>query len=195
MKNIISTDDSVKRQITDSISEHLTDSDLERRLILILVAYPFILYFYVTSRITQHPAVRDVVISFFFLLIVFSLSNFLKFSPDLACAYGTFKYVPGRDKNKIFLLLQSITILLVKLSIFGCVHFNLICLILNDKMSSKYIICKVNMKYVANNSCKNINKIFFISFKITSMEEILHSRDVKLPTQFSISLLHLSWNK
>ena len=29
MKNIVSTDDSVKRQITDSISENLTDSDLE----------------------------------------------------------------------------------------------------------------------------------------------------------------------
>ena len=31
MKNIFSTDDSVKRQITDSISENLTDSDLESR--------------------------------------------------------------------------------------------------------------------------------------------------------------------
>ena len=30
MKNIIPTDESLKRQITDSISEHLTDSDLER---------------------------------------------------------------------------------------------------------------------------------------------------------------------
>ena len=29
VKNIVSTDDSVKRQITDSISENLTDSDLE----------------------------------------------------------------------------------------------------------------------------------------------------------------------
>ena len=29
MKNIVSTDESVKRQITDSNSEHLTDSDLE----------------------------------------------------------------------------------------------------------------------------------------------------------------------
>ena len=29
MKNIVSTDDSVKRQITDSISKNLTDSDLE----------------------------------------------------------------------------------------------------------------------------------------------------------------------
>ena len=29
VKNIVSTDDSVKRQITDSISEDLTDSDLE----------------------------------------------------------------------------------------------------------------------------------------------------------------------
>ena len=29
MKNIVSTDDSAKRQITDSISENLTDSDLE----------------------------------------------------------------------------------------------------------------------------------------------------------------------
>ena len=32
VKNIISIDDSVKRQITDSVSENLTDSDLERRL-------------------------------------------------------------------------------------------------------------------------------------------------------------------
>ena len=31
MKNIVSTDDSVKRQITDSVSENLTDSDLESR--------------------------------------------------------------------------------------------------------------------------------------------------------------------
>ena len=31
MKIIVSTDDSVKRQITDSISENLTDSDLESR--------------------------------------------------------------------------------------------------------------------------------------------------------------------
>ena len=31
MKNIISTDDSVKRKITDSNSENLTDSDLESR--------------------------------------------------------------------------------------------------------------------------------------------------------------------
>ena len=29
MKNIFFTDESVKRQITDSISENLTDSDLE----------------------------------------------------------------------------------------------------------------------------------------------------------------------
>ena len=29
MNNIFSTDESVKRQITDSISEHLIDSDLE----------------------------------------------------------------------------------------------------------------------------------------------------------------------
>ena len=29
VKNIVSTDDSVKRQITDSISENLTDSDLD----------------------------------------------------------------------------------------------------------------------------------------------------------------------
>ena len=29
VKNIVSTDDSVKRQITDSISENLTNSDLE----------------------------------------------------------------------------------------------------------------------------------------------------------------------
>ena len=32
MKNIVSTDDSVKSQITDSISENLTDSDLESTL-------------------------------------------------------------------------------------------------------------------------------------------------------------------
>ena len=31
VKNIVSTDDSVKRQITDSISENLTDSDLESK--------------------------------------------------------------------------------------------------------------------------------------------------------------------
>ena len=31
MKTIVSTDDSVKRQITDSISENLTDSDLESK--------------------------------------------------------------------------------------------------------------------------------------------------------------------
>ena len=31
MKNIVSTDNSVKRQITDSISENLTDSELENR--------------------------------------------------------------------------------------------------------------------------------------------------------------------
>ena len=29
MENIVSIDESVKRQITDSISENLTDSDLE----------------------------------------------------------------------------------------------------------------------------------------------------------------------
>ena len=33
MKNIVSTGDSVKRQITDSISENLTDSELESTLI------------------------------------------------------------------------------------------------------------------------------------------------------------------
>ena len=31
MKNIVFTDDSVKRQITDSISENLTDLDLESK--------------------------------------------------------------------------------------------------------------------------------------------------------------------
>ena len=31
VKNIVSTDDSVKRQITDLISENLTDLDLESR--------------------------------------------------------------------------------------------------------------------------------------------------------------------
>ena len=31
MKNIFLTDESVKRQLTDSISENLTDSDLESR--------------------------------------------------------------------------------------------------------------------------------------------------------------------
>ena len=31
VKNIFSLDESVKRQITDSISENLTDSDLESR--------------------------------------------------------------------------------------------------------------------------------------------------------------------
>ena len=31
VKNIVFTDESVKRQITDSISENLTDSDLESR--------------------------------------------------------------------------------------------------------------------------------------------------------------------
>ena len=34
VKNIVSTNDSVKRQITDSISENLTDSDLKRTMIL-----------------------------------------------------------------------------------------------------------------------------------------------------------------
>ena len=33
MKNIFSTDDSVKRQITNSIGENLTDSDLESKFI------------------------------------------------------------------------------------------------------------------------------------------------------------------
>ena len=37
MKNIVSTDDSVKRQITDSISENLTDSDLESSLMGLLI--------------------------------------------------------------------------------------------------------------------------------------------------------------
>ena len=36
MKNIVPADESVKRQITDSISENLTDSDLESILIEIL---------------------------------------------------------------------------------------------------------------------------------------------------------------
>ena len=31
MKNIVSTDESVKSQITDSISEHFTTSDLESK--------------------------------------------------------------------------------------------------------------------------------------------------------------------
>ena len=34
MKNIVSTDDSLKRHITDSISENLTESDLESTRIL-----------------------------------------------------------------------------------------------------------------------------------------------------------------
>ena len=33
MKNIVSADESVKRQITNSISENLTDSDLENNVI------------------------------------------------------------------------------------------------------------------------------------------------------------------
>ena len=47
----------------------------------------------------MYPALRDVVISFF-LSGIFSLSNFPKFSLDLACAYGTFKYAAGRDSLK-----------------------------------------------------------------------------------------------
>ena len=35
VKNLVSTDDSVKRQITDSISENLTDSDLESSVLVI----------------------------------------------------------------------------------------------------------------------------------------------------------------
>ena len=35
MKNIFFTDESVKRQITDSISENLTDSDLESEFVLL----------------------------------------------------------------------------------------------------------------------------------------------------------------
>ena len=45
MENIVSTDDSVKRQITDSISENLTDSDLESKQKLVSLVFPFISFF------------------------------------------------------------------------------------------------------------------------------------------------------
>ena len=38
-KKYFFTDESVKRQITDSISENLTDSDLESRFILNLITF------------------------------------------------------------------------------------------------------------------------------------------------------------
>ena len=37
VKNIVSTDEAVKRQIADSISENLTNSDLERRVICVIL--------------------------------------------------------------------------------------------------------------------------------------------------------------
>ena len=52
VKNIVSTDDSVKRQITDSISENLTDSDLESSLIFRKIFYVNIIVKFYFTRIT-----------------------------------------------------------------------------------------------------------------------------------------------
>ena len=72
MKNIVSTDDSVKRQITVSISENLTDSDLEsmdsNQYAIELVTYLLVLVAYFNELIVYMLLERNAIdsIAFFY---------------------------------------------------------------------------------------------------------------------------------